>query len=145
MTDEYQEQYNQWVSKLNPEFIPYIKENKDIAIALAKFIEATGKNNLKALVNKTGLARETVYKKLRFLVKAGLLRREQSIIGRGRPAIIYYRTNMSLENPKNDYVKISFSVFQHYCTNHRRDNICSFGKIPCNSKACKLVSKIESK
>jgi predicted transcriptional regulator len=112
--------------------------NDIFCTTLAKTIEQNSKQNLNELIQKTGYARQTVHNHLKHLLNNGILRKEIITNGRGRPTILYYRTNVGLsEFLKPTVVIIAFNRLKHICRfekggrcRERKEAKCSFEDCP---------------
>jgi hypothetical protein len=131
------EEHDAWVSKLDKHFVELWNEGKeDLSIPLARLIEEQGKLSLNILVEKSGLARQTVFSLLKRLVRDEILNREIVIRGRGRPTILFYRTEKPIRMRKLDTASLPFGKLKNVCRYQKnqwcqqKDTFCSIDKCP---------------
>lgn len=113
-----------------------------ICFPLARLIEKEGKCSLKDLEKKTGLSRRTVHTHLKHLVRDGVLSRESVIKGRGRPTVLYSRTEKSsgvLKYDKEAIVTLRFAILRNVCRLQKGQ--CDKTKKYCTSDLCPLIMR----
>jgi predicted transcriptional regulator len=112
-----------------------------VCIPLAKMLEKEGKLSLNEVVKKSGLARQTAHTHLKHLVEDGILIREVIKQGRGRPTILYSRTEKPICILKTEnVVSLTFQKLKRACR-FRNDKWCKETKGYCSSKSCPLTLK----
>lgn len=99
--------------------------------------------SISQIVERSGLARQTVHNHLKHMVEAGILSQETAKLGRGRPTILYRRSMKTVpaELVKgNNIVSLSFQRLKHACR-FEKGGWCKELKEKCSSERCPLAIK----
>ncbi len=145
-----EQEQDEYISKLPDHFAEilknYMKERdfdyeSTFLIPLARLIEDEGKMSLNDVIRESGLARQTVYTNLKNLVRSGFLSRKSIVTGRGRPTILYYRTQKPINSIKvENAVTITFQKLKHACR-FEKGGFCKEKKCHCSPTLCPIIIK----
>ena len=109
--------------------------------SLVEVLKVENGLSLSQLVEKSGLARQTVHNHLKHLTKAGILRCEAVGGGRGRPTLVYHGSKQRLEALEEaDVVRLKFQKLRDVCRSEKGGwckmlrNKCAFEKCPLTLK-----------
>ena len=109
--------------------------------SLVGILECENGLSLSQLVEKSGLARQTVHNHLRHLIEAGILFQTAMKRGRGRPTILYNTSKQSLEIVQGaDIVGLTFQELRHACR-FEKGGWCKGVKDKCARERCPLTQK----
>ena len=97
--------------------------------------------SLSQLIQRSGLARQTVHNHLRHLLKAGIVSEEAVKRGRGRPTILYRRSKQPVQMVEMaDIVSLTFQRLKHVCR-FEKGGWCKEIKGKCTPERCPLTLK----
>ena len=148
--EEEQEEYYQSLESHFAEILRKYRKEQDpyddtlsnsFEIPIARLIQDEGKLSLKDVIKKTGLSRQTAINNLKTLTKNGYLSRQSLVKGRGRPTILYYRTQKPINILKfGNAVTLSFQKLKHVCR-LEKGGFCKQKKCHCSPNICPIVIK----
>jgi len=96
--------------------------------------------SLSQLVERSGLARQTVHNHLRHLAESGILSQEALKRGRGRPTILYSMSRKPVEIEGADIVSLAFQKLKHACR-FEKGGWCKELRGKCDPEKCPLTLK----
>ena len=97
--------------------------------------------SLSQLVERSGLARQTVHNHLKHLVEAGIVFQEAVKHGRGRPKVFYHKSRQPIETLEGaDIVRLTFQKLKHACR-FEKGGWCKEVKGKCVQEKCPLTIK----
>jgi predicted ArsR family transcriptional regulator len=97
--------------------------------------------SLSQLVERSGLARQTVHNHLKHLVEAGIVSQEAVKHGRGRPKVFYHKSKLPIEKlDGSDIVRLTFQKLKHACR-FEKGGWCKEVKCKCTPEKCPLTIK----
>lgn len=111
--------------------------------ACRSLVEVLGSEgmSLSQLVDKSGLARQTVHNHLKHLVEAGIVSQVAIKRGRGRPTVFYHKTRQPIEIVEAaDTVHLTFRRLRHACR-FEKGGWCKEVKGKCVQEKCPLTIK----
>jgi len=95
--------------------------------------------SLSQLVEKSGLARQTVHNHLKHLLETSYLSQEAVKSGRGRPTMVYHRSKQHVEVLEEvDVVRLKFQKLKHACR-FEKGGWCKELRGKCASEKCPLT------
>jgi len=125
--------------KCQKEQTPYDAPYNSFEIPIARLIQDEGKLSLKDVIKKTGLSRQTAINNLKTLTEKGFLSRQTLVKGRGRPTILYYRTQKPVNILKfGNAVTLSFQKLKHVCR-LEKGGFCKEKKCNCSQDLCPII------
>lgn len=99
--------------------------------------------SLSQLVEKSGLARQTVHNHLKHLVETGIVSQEAVKRERGRPTVLYHKNRQPVETFEGaDIVHLAFRRLRHVCR-FEKGGWCKEIKGKCIQEKCPLTIKIK--
>jgi len=109
--------------------------------SLVGIFDRESRLSLSQLVERSGLARQTVHNHLRHLVEIGILSQETVKSGRGRPTILYRRSRQPVETGEGvDVVALTFQKLRHACR-FEKGGGCKEVRGKCAPERCPLTLK----
>jgi predicted ArsR family transcriptional regulator len=109
--------------------------------SLVGTLDKDGGMSLSQLVERSGLARQTVHNHLKHLIQAGIVSQEAVKHGRGRPTMFYHKFKQPIEALEGtDIVALKFQKLKHACR-FEKGGYCKEVKAKCVPEKCPLTIK----
>jgi predicted ArsR family transcriptional regulator len=114
----------------------------DICLTITDLIIKEGKLSLNQVMEKRKLSKQTAHDHLKHLVRDGILTRQATIQGKGRPTIYYSRTEKPIKiTQEEDLVSIPFKKLQSLCKKRDKYDRCTEKRRECEIFNCPAILK----
>ena len=109
--------------------------------SLVGFLDKESGTSLSQLVERSGLARQTVHNHLKHLVEEGIASQEAVKRGKGRPTVLYRNSRRPIETVEvADIVRLTFQKLKHVCR-FEKGGWCKEVRSKCARETCPLTLK----